>query len=557
MIPVHVHSYYSLLEGAASIQALVDRAKEHGLKALPLADTNGMYGLIEFAKKAKEANIKPLFGAYIDETDNKDIYAVFLARNIKGYEDLCKIITTKKLKQEFSLVKLLAAEYPNLFIITGSLELLQKIPLRQNIFAELISTEKRKGGTRKLYEFAKAKGMRYVASNPVYFIDKEDFLLHKTLTAIRTRGNVANITSDVLADEEYYFKNPHLLDDLWRGLPEAVANIDYIIDNCNVDLGIGKYKFPVFKTNDDNDSFSFLWGLCFEGLSQRYIKITDDIRKRLEYELGVIDDLDLADYFLIVWDIVREAKRRSMMMIGRGSAANSLVSYCLGFTEVDPVRYKFYFERFLNRSRSSPPDVDLDFSWRERDEIIKYVFEKYGYDKVAMISTHVTFRGRSAFREVAKVFGVSEAEVSKISKFIPWMANARNLPNITKLYPEAKSLKLDVEPWKSIIDVAARLADYPRHISIHPSGIVISPKPITNFTALEYAKNKGLGLIVTQPNMYSIEDMGLIKIDLLSQRALGVLRDTIKRVDAAGSAMAEKQKRGVLNLVQQNSLKVG
>jgi len=557
MIPVHVHSYYSLLEGGASIQALIDRAKEHGLKALPLADTNGMYGLIEFAKKAKEANIKPVFGAYIDETDNKDIYAVFLARNIKGYEDLCKIITTKKLKQEFSLVNLLAAEYPNLFIITGSLKLLQKIPLRQNIFAELISTEHRKGVTRKLYEFAKAKGMRYVASNPVYFIDKEDFLLHKTLTAIRTRGNVTNLTSNVLADEEYYFKNPHLLDDLWRGLPEAVANIDYIIDNCNVDLGIGKYKFPVFKTNDDNDSFSFLWGLCFEGLSQRYIKITDDIRKRLEYELGVIDDLDLADYFLIVWDIVREAKRRSMMMIGRGSAANSLVSYCLGFTEVDPIRYKFYFERFLNRSRSSPPDVDLDFSWRERDEIIKYVFEKYGYDKVAMISTHVTFRGRSAFREVAKVFGVSEAEVSKISKFIPWMANARNLPNITKLYPEAKSLKLDVEPWKSIIDVAARLADYPRHISIHPSGIVISPKPITNFTALEYAKNKGLGLIVTQPNMYSIEDMGLIKIDLLSQRALGVLRDTIKRVDAAGSAMAEKQKHGVLNLVQQNSLKVG
>lgn len=553
MTPLHVHSFYSLLEGTISTQSLIDKAKEYGLKALPVTDTNGMYGLIDFARRAKEAGIKPVFGAYIDDAENKDMYALFFARNIKGYEDLCKIITTKKLKPEFSLVKLLAAEYPNLFIVTGSLELLQKIPLRANIFAELIATERHKAATRRLYDFAREKGMRIVASNPVYFLEKDDYILHKTVTAIRIRGNVANLTPEELADEEYYFKNPHLLNDLWRGLPEALNNVDYIIDNCNVDLGIGKYKFPVFKTNDDNDSFSFLWGLCFEGLSQRYVKITDDIRKRLEYELSVIDDLDLADYFLIVWDIVREAKRRSMMMIGRGSAANSLVSYCLGFTEVDPIRYKFYFERFLNRSRSSPPDVDLDFSWRERDEIIKYVFEKYGYDKVAMISTHITFRGRSAFREVAKVFGVSEAEVSKVSKFIPWMANARNLPNITKLYPEAKSLKLDVEPWSSIIDVAARLADYPRHISIHPSGIVISPKPITNYTALEYAKNKGLGLIVTQPNMYSIEDMGLIKIDLLSQRSLGVLRDTIKRVDAAGRAPIKKQKQHILSLLKNNN----
>lgn len=548
MIPVHVHSYYSLLEGTVSTSALIERAKTHGLKSIVLTDTNGMYGLIDFAKKANEANIKPVFGTYIDDKDNKNLHAIFLARNIKGYEELCKIITTKKLKPDFSLIKLLASEYPNLFIITGSLELLQKIPLRTNIFAELISTNHKKAATRKLYEFAKSKGVRCVASNPVYFLDKDDFLLHKVITAIRTRGNLVNLKSEDLVDEEYYFKDPHRLDELWHGLPDALSNINYIIDNCNVDLGIGKYKFPVFKTNDDNDSFSFLWGLSFQGLGQRYTKITDDIRKRLEYELSVIDDLGLSDYFLVVWDIVREAKRRAMMMIGRGSAANSLVSYCLGFTEVDPIRYKFYFERFLNKSRSSPPDVDLDFSWRERDEIIKYVFEKYGYDKVAMISTHITFRGRSAFREVAKVFGVAEAEISKVSKFIPWMANAKNLPNINKLYPESKSLNIDIEPWKSVVNVAARLAEYPRHISIHPSGIVISPKPITNFTALEYAKNKGLGLIVTQPNMYGIEDMGLIKIDLLSQRSLGVLRDTIKRLDAV-EQLPEQKITGVLSLV--------
>jgi len=550
---LHVHSCYTLLQGAANIEMLVARAKQNRLEALALTDTNGMYGFVEFAKQAAEAGIKPIFGAYIDDEQNKNDYAVFLARNIKGYEEVCKIITTKKLKPDFSLTRLLEAEFPNLFILINSVELLQKIPLRSNIFAELIATKKKKASTRKLYEFVKEKGMRYVASNPVYFLDEDDFLLHKVVTAIRLRGAIANLLPEDTVDEEYYFKDTAMLDELWKGLPEALNSINYIADNCNVDIGIGKYKFPVF-TVPDNDSFSYLWSLCFDGLRQRYLRITDEIRKRLEYELSVINDLGLVDYFLVVWDIVREAKRRGMMMIGRGSAANSIVSYCLGFTEVDPIRYKFYFERFLNRGRSSPPDIDIDFSWRERDEIIRYVFEKYGYDKVAMISTHITFRARSAFREVAKVFGMSESEVSKISKLIPW-TSAKNLPKVAELYPEAKSLDFKDEPWKSIVSIAARLSDYPRYIGIHPSGIVISPKPITNFTALEYAKNKGLGIIVTQPDMYGMEDMGLIKIDLLSQRALGVLRDTVKRIGALKENTQQNRRAAIFNLAESLSVR--
>ena len=224
-----------------------------------------------------------------------------------------------------------------------------------------------------------------------------------------------------------------------------------------------------------------------------------------------------------------------MVTIGRGSAGNSIISYCLGFTQVDPIEHNLYFERFLNRSRSSPPDIDIDFSWKERDEIIRYVFEKYGYDKVAMISTHVTIRARSAFREVAKAFGISEQETSRISKRLPW-TDARNLPDVSQLYPEAKSLKLDIEPWKTIVSVASKLADFPRHLSIHPGGIVIAPKKITIYTALEFAKNKGLGLIITQPDMHGIEDIGLVKIDLLSQRSLGVLRETIKQIETNNSS---------------------
>ena len=185
---------------------------------------------------------------------------------------------------------------------------------------------------------------------------------------------------------------------------------------------------------------------------------------------------------------------------------------------------------FSTRGRSSPPDIDIDFSWKERDEIVRYVFERYGYENVAMISTHITFRARSAFRETAKVFGMPDSEISKYSKFIPY-TDAKNIQSISSIYPEARSLKFDVEPWDTIASIAPKLANFPRHLSIHPGGIVIAPEPITNYTALEYAKNKGLGLIVTQPDMYGIEDIGLVKIDLLSQRSLGVLRDSLKQIE--------------------------
>jgi DNA polymerase III alpha subunit len=246
----------------------------------------------------------------------------------------------------------------------------------------------------------------------------------------------------------------------------------------------------------------------------------------LNKELEVIKDQNLLDYFLIVWDIVNEAKKRGMMLIGRGSAGNSLVAYCLGFTQIDPIKHNLFFERFMNKARKSPPDIDIDFSWKERDEIVKYVFEKYGYDRVAMISTTITFRARSAFRETAKAFGISEREISKYSKLIPW-TNAANLLNITEKFPESRSLGFNKEPWKTIVDLASKIGNFPRHLSIHPSGIIITPNRITDYCALEYAKNKGLGLIITQPDMYSLEDLGLIKIDLLSQKSLGVLRDTM------------------------------
>ena len=549
MISLHNHSNYSLLQGTIPLENLISFAKTNGNQIVALTDTNNMYGLIQFAKKAEEEKIKPVLGAFIDDPNDKELYAVFLAKNNSGYSQLCKLITSRKLKDDFSLPDLFHQNLKDLFVITSSLKLLEEIKHCRNwndsIYAELIVTEKQKRKTRKLFEFAKANSLQVVASQPSYFQKPEDYLLHKVVTAIRLNSTLENLDESELVDEEYCLKSTGEMIRLWKALPEALWNMEHIAQNCNVDLEFDKYKFPVFPLPSGETSFSYLWKICFNGLSEKYQPITEKVVKRLQYELQVIDELGFSDYFLIVWDIVREARKRKMMTIGRGSAANSLVAYCLDFTQVDPIKHNLYFERFLNRGRTSPPDVDLDFSWKERDEIVKYVFGKYGYNKVAMISTMVTFKARSALREVAKVFGISDKEVSGFSKFIPW-TRAQNLADVASKYPEAKSLKFDSEPWKSVIKIAAKVADFPRHLSIHPSGIVITPEPITNYVALEYAKNKGLGLIVTQPDMYPIEDYGLIKIDLLSQRSLGVLRDTLNVINT-GSAQIQSVKIFRLN----------
>lgn len=529
MIPLHVHSNYSLLQGAATIDNLISKAKEYKLTSLALTDTNGMYGLIGFTKKCIENKLKPIFGGYIDDPNDSKIFCTVLAKNNFGYAELCKLITMRKLNEDFNLIKLLNTGFQNLLVFTSSIDLLIKLQ-RKDSYVELISVKSRKNQNRKLFEFSRQRNLKCIVTNPIYFLNKDDYLIHKILTAIRLNKNLDNLSKEDIVDEEFYFKNPAEIEHHWKSIPEVIANTNEIASLCNVDLKLNEFKFPSYHLPNNENANSYLQKIAYDGLTQRYKPVTEQAVSRLNYELSVIEELNFSEYFLVVWDIVKEAKRRGMMTIGRGSAANSLVSYCLGLTEVDPIKYNLYFERFLNKGRSSPPDVDIDFSWKERDEIIRYVFEKYGFENVAMISTHVTFRARSAFREVAKAFGISNEEISKYSKFIPW-TKAENLPNLSQIFPEAKNLKLNIEPLKTIVEIASRIGNFPRHLSIHPGGIVLAPKPITNYTALEYAKNKGLGLIITQPDMYGIEDLGLVKIDLLSQRSLGVLRDTINSLN--------------------------
>ncbi len=529
MIPLEIHSNYSMLRGTIRIDELIDKAKEYKYHSIPLTDLNGMYGSITFVKKALDAGIKPIVGTVLDEPADKNSYVILLAKNNQGYSRICQIITQRKLNENFSLINALQNDTQNIFIITPSLELLSKLPPSKNLYAGLIPTKKRRVTARKIFEYAVQRNINFTALHPVFFLGTEDYQLHKVLTAIRLNTNIYSLKEEDLVDEEFIFKHPGELKKIWANKPEALQAANHIVDNCFIDFSLNEYKLAHFPVPKGESSFSFLWQITHEGFLKRYESSNDKARTRLDNELSVIEELNFADYFLIVWDIVREAKKRGMMIIGRGSAANSIVAYCLGITNVEPIKYKLYFERFLNRGRSSPPDIDIDFSWKERDEIIKYVFEKYGYENVAMISTHVTFRARSAFREVAKAYGITDAEISKISKYIPW-TNASNLPKIKEMFPESRNINLKIEPWKTIVNFAVKIANFPRHLSIHPGGIVITPTKITDYTALEYAKNKGLGLIITQPDMYGIEDLGLIKIDLLSQRSLGVLRDTMSKV---------------------------
>ncbi len=532
MIPLHVLSNYSLLRGTSPIENLVNRAAEFGLPALALTDFNNMYGHISFYKHTTTKGVKPIFGVKISLGENETDYILILAKNNPGYGKVCKFITRKKLAG-FSLDVILSEPHLNdLFLITPDRNTYNVLSgkFRESVYLEYVLKPQDKKLTVSNLLTLQEEKVKTVITAPVYFLDKNDYLLHKTVSAIREKTTLTNVQKSSLSSETSYFVDPGKIRKKYNEFSKYFDNTEYIASNCNVNLEIGKLKFPHFSQQQFPDNFAYLHQLCFSGLEKRYPKVSKKHIDRLNYELDVIFELQFTDYFLVVWDIVREAKQRGMLIVGRGSAANSLVSHVLGFTDVDPIKYDLYFERFLNRGRLSPPDIDIDFSWRERDAIIKYVYDKYGYDHVAMISTTITFRARSAFREVAKVFGFSNEQITPFAKSIPW-TSARNLENLPELFPETKNLPFHEEPWLSIVRIASRLAGFPRHISIHPSGLVISPIPITDYVALEFAKNKGLGIVITQPDMYAIEELGLVKIDLLSQRSLGVLRDTILELE--------------------------
>ncbi len=527
-IYLNCHSYYSLLEGTSSIEHLVDAASFLGCNALALTDTNSLYGAVAFYRQAKRANIQPIFGTEI-QCGNGD-RAVLLAKNMKGFGEICRVITDRQLKENFSLTQRLKQCSHDVILLCSDadmfLEIIQERGTK-DLAVELVPHE----GSRfyRLMAFAREQRIPSVASNRVFFIRPEDWDLHVLLTAMRLNTTRSLLPPNAMVSPEAWLRPPHEMTTCFDICPQAIENTVRVRDMCQVDLPLGELKMPPFESPPGKSPFEYLKELAWHGLVKHYRPVTPVVRERLDYELDVIAKLDLATYFLLVWDIVREAHARGILTVGRGSAANSLVCKALDITEVDPLAHNLYFERFLHLERVDFPDIDIDFPWNRRDEMLDYVFAKHGHERVALISSHIHLRGRSTLREVGKALGLSIPAIDALTSRLPHSAELCNLGDIRKTVPECRDLPLEDEPYRSLIEYGRQLEGFPRHLSIHCGGIVVSPRPITDFIPLQATPK---GFEVTQYDMYPVEDMGLLKIDLLSQMGLAVEIDTVKAVKA-------------------------
>ena len=565
-VHLHTHSCYSFHEGTDFPAHLATRAARLGCRALALTDTNGLYGAIPFVTAAREEGIIPLLGVLLDGGREDGPKAVVLGRGKPGYAALCRLVTRRHLEWKKAqggrgggggepsvsaalrnLVAGLAEEGERIIVLASSPGLLRSLAERLpcgGLYGELVYTGDAVSGKRcrEILDTCRQLKRPAAATNAVRFADSGSFEVHRVLRAIGGKSTIWK--SSRLAHPACSLKSPEQMRDLFAHHPEVLANTLRIAGECVAEPDLGSWKFPSLSLKKGETPFSALWKRSFEGLKSRYHPLTQEAVARLRSELEVIEDKGFSPYFLVVDDIVRQAREWGMRTVGRGSAACSLVSYCLGVTHVDPVALHLHFERFLNPGRSSPPDIDLDFSWKDRDRILEYVYETYGEDRVAMICTHVTFAARSAARETGKAYGLSDSELGKFTKRIPHYG-VRSLTRLAEEVPECRGLPVNQEPYRTILALGEKLAGLPRHLSIHAGGIVISPGPITDLVPLERTSK---GLVVTQYDMGPVEELGLIKIDLLSQRSLGVLTDAAAAVEKnTGKAPPVDDGRAVLD----------
>jgi DNA polymerase III subunit alpha len=520
MIHLHVHSNHSLLEGVAAPQQLVERAVAVGMKALALTDTGGMYGAIPFYQAARKADIKPILGVELNG-------AVLLARDREGYAQICRAVTAYQLEEGFDLAD--HAGGGHVFVLSSDSEQIQALRARgitPLVAIACFGDAASRYEASRLHDFALSAGLRPVAVTPVYFITPGDHPIHRVLSAIRCNVTVDTLRPGETMPPSHWFRSPEEMERLYADWPDALRNTDWVAEQCNLELRLGVPMFPESELPKGETPFSVLWKESFEGIKKHYNPLTPQVVQRLQYELDVVNQLGFSPYFLIVSDIVRYARSQGIPVVGRGSAANSIVAYALEITRVDPFKYDLYFERFLNLSRTDCPDIDLDICWRRRDQVINYVYRKYGADRVAMICTFNTFQARSAVREVAKAFGMTEEEAGAVTRYLPHY-HAGDIRVVARLLPECRHLRIDEEPLKSIVAVSEAIDGFPRHLSIHSGGLVIAPEPLTHFVPLQRAAK---GLRITQYDMGPIEELGLVKMDLLGHRSLTVIDETVQKI---------------------------
>ncbi|MBN2241465.1 MAG: DNA polymerase III subunit alpha [Acidobacteria bacterium] len=517
-VHLNVHSNYSFCRGASKIEDLVDAALARGMPAMALTDINGVYGLVWFLQYARERGLRPIVGSELKTETER---AVLLARNRQGYETLCRIISRRLSEEGFRLSDALMQDREHLVVMSDRVPLLRALG-RGNGTSGLYVELNDPGAEPPLMDFSRRSGVPPVATNDVYFADPCGFSLHRLLRAIDLNTSLSRVPPEELAGEDRWLKTARDMARRYPHVPGALENTERIAAECSADLDIGRLVFPSYDPPDGADAFEYLREECYRGAEWRYGELSDSVLKRLGHELGIIKDKGFATYFLVVRDIVRQSGRTC----GRGSAAASLVSYCLGITHVEPITHNLFFERFLNEGRSDPPDIDIDFPWDERDRVFDYVFQKYGSCRAAMISNHVGFGARAAVREVAKVYGLPEREINAVTGRMGYFWRVGQLEDSIRNHPVYKDMDLK-PPWPEIVRLAVKLEGYPRHLSVHCGGIVVVPDRIDRYVPVEPAPK---GVPIVQWEKDQAEDAGLIKIDLLGNRSLAVIRDALAAI---------------------------
>ena len=519
------HSVYSLCEGIAFISELASHARARGDRFLSLCDTNGFYGLVNFLGACRKALVRPVIGTRVK---HPSFDGLLIARNMEGYGAICGLLSGMRLRNDFDVrgevVRLAAPPGGRgCVVITADEELLPKLLAGKGdgVFAEVNVLKKNYG---EVYTRAKRAGARPVLISPVYFLRREDYALHRLLRAIALNKKLSALLPGDVESELSRPGTDEEIRERYSFMEDAVANTEAVAEECSFEPAIGSPILPLCragKGENDGDGFSLLKRLCEENLPKRYPAVTPEIRARLERELEVIRDKGFSDYFLVVHDFVK----RTVYTCGRGSAAASLVAYLLFITHVDPIRHNLFFERFLNETRPDPPDIDVDFPWDTRDDILAYIFAKYGEDHAAMVSTHITFSVRSSVREVAKVYGLPEEEIGRITRRIGYYYNRESddFENYSAARGGAPSSSMR-RLYRDAVAVNGR----PRHLSVHCGGVVITPEPVSSYIPVERAP-KGVNIIQLEKDQ--AEDFGFVKIDVLGNRSLAVVRDTLALIE--------------------------
>ena len=561
---LHVHTEYSLLDGSNKIKECVSRVKELGMDSVAITDHGVMFGVIDFYRAAKAVGIKPILGCEVyvapgsrfdkeavGSGDNRYYHLVLLAENDLGYHNLMKIVSRgftegyyykprvdMEILKEFhegiiALSACLAGEVQK-NIVRGMYEEGKAAALRYqeifgegNFFLELQDhgIQEQKLVNQSLLRMAKETQIGLVATNDVHYTYAEDEKAHDILLCIQTGKKVADEDRMCYEGGQYYIKSEEEMKTLFPYALEALENTQKIADRCNVEIEFGVTKLPKYDVPEGYTSWEYLNKLCYDGLKERYPDGEESLKERLEYELSVIKSMGYVDYFLIVWDFIKYARDHDIMVgPGRGSAAGSIVSYTLGITSIDPIKYQLLFERFLNPERVSMPDIDVDFCFERRQEVIDYVVEKYGSDRVVQIVTFGTMAARGVIRDVGRVMDLPYAFVDGIAKMVPTELNI-TLERALTVNPEFKRMYQEDEQVRELIDMSKRLEGLPRHTSMHAAGVVISQKAIDEYVPLSLGSD---GSVTTQFTMTTLEELGLLKMDFLGLRTLTVIQDAVK-----------------------------